>query len=373
MVSSCCTNLFDTGVPGGGTNVMIVSTGIVTNGACPQQTVTQNWLITDACGNSTNCSQTVVVLGCCADCLEVQCPSSKTVQCGSTWTFDQPTATTCCTNEIITSTGIATNVMVTSTGIVTNGICPLVITQTWQISDACGDTNYCSQTVTVVNTNPPVINCPSNIVIAVTNCNTGVPVCYTPTAIDPCTGSNITVTCSPPSCSDFTPGTVTTVNCTATNCSGFSNSCSFTVTINCCTNQEPLCCGPNLGAQTIQWLQLPTNVVLLPNPSGSNTTGTWIITNLPCYGRVLVTQDAPTNVLVFCTNSDFGRVHAHSSFDNVPNTNGIFDYTETVPGLYGPYSWGVNPGGVELGYGYPIFYKWVERVPSQLQGQLLLP
>ena len=40
---------------------------------------------------------------------------------------------------------------------VTNGICPMLITRTWLATDACTNTATCSQTVTVVNTTPPII------------------------------------------------------------------------------------------------------------------------------------------------------------------------------------------------------------------------
>ena len=84
--------------------------------------------------------------------------------------------------------------------------------------------------MTVVNTTPPVINCPSNIVVV--SC-TNVPVCYSVTATNACC-SNVTVVCTPPSCSSFAPGTVTTVNCVATDCCSNTATCSFTVTVVCC-------------------------------------------------------------------------------------------------------------------------------------------
>jgi hypothetical protein len=152
--------------------------------------------------------------------LAVYCPSNKTVQCGSGWMFDLPVATSCC----------GSNVTILSTHIVTNGTCPQYITNSWIIYDNCGNTNYCSQVVTVQNTNPPVINCPSNIVVMAC---TNVPVCYNVTASNACC-TNVTVVCTPPSCSTFVPGTVTTVNCVATDCCGNSNTCSFTVTVNPC-------------------------------------------------------------------------------------------------------------------------------------------
>jgi hypothetical protein len=88
----------------------------------------------------------------------VSCPTSKTVQCGSSWTFDQPVASSCCTNEIVTPTGLETNVAITVTGTVTNGVCPLVtVTRTWNLADGCNNSATCSQTVTIVGccaTNP---------------------------------------------------------------------------------------------------------------------------------------------------------------------------------------------------------------------------
>ena len=66
--------------------------------------------------------------------------------------------------------GTLTNVLITTTGTVTNsGPCPQVITQTWLITDGCGDTETCTQTVTVVDTTPPVINCPTGIVTVALN------------------------------------------------------------------------------------------------------------------------------------------------------------------------------------------------------------
>jgi len=81
------------------------------------------------------------------------CPgtvTNKTVQCGAPWTFDPPTPYDQCSG---------TNVTITVASTVTNGFCPLVITRTWALADPCGNTGTWSQTVSVVSTNPPVVNC----------------------------------------------------------------------------------------------------------------------------------------------------------------------------------------------------------------------
>lgn len=91
-------------------------------------------------------------------------------------------------------------------------------------------------------------------------------------------------------------------------------------------------CESVVSAQAIQWLHLTINTssadtVLLPNSSGSNPSGTWIVTNLACYGNVLITQTFPTNVTDYIT----------PALENVPNASGNFVNMETG---YGPYSWG---------------------------------
>ena len=81
----------------------------------------------------------------------VYCPTNKTVPCNSNWTFDPPTASSCCSS----------NVTITPLDTVTKGTCPHVITQTWRVTDGCSNRAICSQTVTVVPT-PPILICASN-------------------------------------------------------------------------------------------------------------------------------------------------------------------------------------------------------------------
>jgi hypothetical protein len=173
---------------------------------------------------------------------------------------------------------------------------------------------------------------PTNIVV---NACSNTPVFFTASAADTCC-SNVTVVCTPPSGSYFAPGT-TTVTCDAFDACGHSNFCSFDVTLVCTNNGGGCdgCCGTNLGTRIIQWLQLPTNgTTLTADPSGANGNNTWIVTNLPGYGNVLITQNAPANALASFTQAD-------PYLDNPPGSDAIFNFTE--PG-YGPYTWGVIPG-----------------------------
>jgi len=202
--------------------------------------------VTNLCGNTTNLTVPVTLTTYPAV-MEVTCASNKTVNCYSNWTFDLPTVlTTCCD----------TNVTIHSLGTVTNGVCPQYITNYWLISDSWGDTNICSQAVTVEG---------------------------------------------------------------------------------CCTNSGATnsgCCGPNAGPQTIHWLPCPasSSPSLIPDPSGINTNGTWMVTNLPCYGNVLITQTfsgAPPGG-TYWSSSWLGPL-----FGTAPGP-GVF---QDVQAGYGPYSW----------------------------------
>jgi uncharacterized repeat protein (TIGR03803 family) len=145
--SSCC----DTSV-----NITVLRT--VTNGICPQFAI-RTWLATDSCGNSNICSQTVAIVDTTPP--TITCSSNKTVECGSAWTFDLPTVFDTCSG---------TNIPIGVLSTVTNGICPLFITRTWLAMNLCGSGSTCTQTVTVVDTTPPIITCSSNKTAACTSC-----------------------------------------------------------------------------------------------------------------------------------------------------------------------------------------------------------
>src|SRR5262249_39843596 len=101
-----------------------------TNLTCPGTFVaTRIWQATDACSNSSTCTQIVSQVDSTAP--VPTCASDKTVECGSLWDFDAPTALDGCTG---------TNVTITVLTTVTNSaVCPLQITRTWTIADPCNN------------------------------------------------------------------------------------------------------------------------------------------------------------------------------------------------------------------------------------------
>ena len=154
----------------------------------------------------------LTVVSCC-------CSTNKTVECGSGWTFDTPSAVDACSGARVPATVLST--------VTNSGPCPWVITRTWLFTDACGNTNTCSQTVTVEDTTPPVLTCAANKTVP---CGTAWNF-DAPTASDTCC-TNVTVQLlssnlvSSTRCQSVYQGTWL-----ATDCCSNAATCSQTVTV----------------------------------------------------------------------------------------------------------------------------------------------
>ncbi|MGH8003659.1 MAG: HYR domain-containing protein, partial [Limisphaerales bacterium] len=94
-------------------------------------------------------------------------------------------------------------------------------------TDTAGNSNSCSFSVTVQDTEAPQIFCSGNLSVTTGPGQGNVPVSYSASAADNCASSG--AVCSPASGSFFPVG-VTTVTCSASDASQNSSSCSFTVT-----------------------------------------------------------------------------------------------------------------------------------------------
>ena len=198
----------------------------------------------------------------CTNSLSVVCASNKTVACGSNWVFDPITATNAC---------CGTNITIAVQSTVTNiGLCLSTYTRIWRVTDCSTNSATCTQTVTVVDTTPPVITNCSDIVTNATAGMDGAVVLYNVTATDGCQ-TNVPLVCTPPSGSFFPCGT-NVVLCTATDACGNSNRCSFKVVVLCqCVglgNEQLICDSNALGQLSYSFdLQnntgLPLNYILL--------------------------------------------------------------------------------------------------------------
>jgi len=226
LVRTCATNKtvvcdtawqFDEPATSGGCAAITLTVlSTVTNGDCPQL-ITRTWRATDGCSTKT-CSQTLTVVDDTPP--AISCAGDKTVACGAAWSFDSPNATDSCSG---------TNVSVMVFATVTNNVCPLVVTRTWLATDACGNTNTCSQTVTAPHLSPLTLTCASNKVVSCDSARDFDP----PAAFDECGATNSAVTVL---------GTVTNTRCplALTRTWGVTNpcdtnliTCSQTVTFFC--------------------------------------------------------------------------------------------------------------------------------------------
>ncbi|MBI3852745.1 MAG: hypothetical protein HY298_21025, partial [Verrucomicrobia bacterium] len=137
------------------TNVVITFTDASTPGNCPtNNTITRTWKAADACNNMATCDQIITVVDTTPP-VFTNCPASTNLGCnpasipgcdlavGATDNCGVPTVT-CVLNQV------------------TNG-CARTRTISYTATDACGNTNTCTQTITwTVDTTPPVfLNCPT--------------------------------------------------------------------------------------------------------------------------------------------------------------------------------------------------------------------
>jgi hypothetical protein len=158
-------------------------------------------------------------------------------------TVNQPPCTiTCPANKIQSNDPNQCGAVVTYNAPTTTGGCGTVVCSpasgsffpTGTTTVTCKSNNFagpesCTFTITVQDTQPPVVTCPSNITAVSANVNDPcASVKFTTTASDNCPG--VTIVCNPPSGSCFPTG-VTTVTCTATDASGNTATCSFTVSV----------------------------------------------------------------------------------------------------------------------------------------------
>jgi hypothetical protein len=129
----------------GSATITVLNTVTNTTGHCGNTSdVTRTWRATDACGNTAVCSQKVTVQDHTPP--TITCVGNKTVECGSAWSFDAPSAVDTC--------GTAT-ISILST--VTNTTGTFDVTRIWRATDACGNTAVCSQKVTVQDHTPPIL------------------------------------------------------------------------------------------------------------------------------------------------------------------------------------------------------------------------
>ena len=187
----------------------------------PVGTTTVTVTATDAAGNTSACTFTITVND--TEDPVVTCPAAIAVNndaglCGAVVNYPAATATDNCAGTPSLSYSHASG----STFPV--GTTTVTVTAT----DAAGNTSACTFTVTVNDTEDPVVTCPANITTVNDPGQCGAAVSFTASLTDNCPGA--TVSYFPASGSVFPIGT-TLVTATATDAAGNTSSCTFSVTV----------------------------------------------------------------------------------------------------------------------------------------------
>jgi len=186
-----------------------------------QGTYTINWSFADGNGNTETATQKVIIKD--TQKPSIICPSNVTVSadansCVATGVvLGTPTTSDNCTGAVVVTNNAPSSFSIGNT------------TVTWTATDAAGNTQTCTQIVTVNDTQKPSIICPSNVTVSadVNSCvATGVTL-GTPTTSDNCTGA-VTVTNNAPS--SFPLGN-TTVTWTVTDAAGNAQTCTQIVKV----------------------------------------------------------------------------------------------------------------------------------------------
>jgi hypothetical protein len=224
MTVECHTGFVDPGVTAsdscaGGAGVTVTTSGTVDANTVGTYTVTYNGV--DPSGNeAAPVTRTVNVVDTTPPVITMV-GGNMTVECHTSFTDPGASANDGCEGPVPVSTSGSVDVNT-----------PGTYTLTYSATDAHGNTGTATRTVTVVDTTPPVISCPADIVVylPLNSPATSMAVSYpAPTATDSCS-STVNVTTSQASGSVFPVGT-TTVTATATDPSGNSSSCTFKVTV----------------------------------------------------------------------------------------------------------------------------------------------
>ena len=199
----------------------------------------------------------------------------------------------------------------------------------WTVTDSAGNSDSCTQVITVNDDENPVVTCPADITVSNDPGDCGAIVSFTPTVTDNCPGSTFVAV---PASGSFFPIGTTLVTVTGTDASGNISTCTFNVivndtedpTISCpadiVVSNDPGVCGAIVtytapvgmdncpGATTVQTSGLAsgsefpvgttTNTFVVTDASGNTATCSFNVTvndtedpTITCPGDIVVDND----------------------------------------------------------------------------------
>src|SRR2546427_159088 len=116
------------------------------SGTSCRQTNTATWTATDACGNSTSRSQTIILVDAAAPTVTTPAGGDATNQCGTALSFSAPVFADSCSSVSVVSNFVASGTS-----------CRQTNTATWTATDACGNSTSRSQTIILVDMTAPAV------------------------------------------------------------------------------------------------------------------------------------------------------------------------------------------------------------------------
>jgi len=336
--------------------------------------ITRTWTATDNVGNSAQCVQTITISD--TSSLVISCPGNLVVNCGSP-TDPQSTGyptviENCSDSTILTYSDVQQG---------------NIITRTWTATDNAGNSAQCVQTITVLDTTPPTIACPGNLVVS---CGSSIDPESTgyPTATDNCNG-NVTL-----SYNDIQQANIITRTWTATDNAGNSAQCLQTITVLDTTPpQFTGGCPPNM---TVECDAIPDPPVVTATDNcdpdvniafnelvGSNDiTRTWTATDnagnsAQCIQTIIISDNTPPEFVSNCPDNITVAPDAipnppiMTAIDNCdPNVDIVFD--EVIGNNIITRTWtATDDAGNSAGCTQTIYIDIGTQVLSGISGQVM--
>ncbi len=278
-----------------GVPVIVDFAETTTPGACANKyTVTRTWNVQDDCGNATSMVQIINVNDNVAP--QLSCPGNLTAQCSANeippyanWT------------AFLAAGGTASDNCQLNQG--TFGLLSIsqvgnIVTRTYRILDACGNSATCAQTITVIDNTPPqFLNCPNTTLVFGNDpdqCSAKInwPALV---AVDNCSTPTVVQSAGPLSGTVVPVGNYT-ITYTATDAAGNTSTCTFTVMV--MDTQKPQFDADIVmpGNITVECDAVPAPFVLTVNDVNDNCPGvltiafTEVRTNGNCINNYTLTR-----------------------------------------------------------------------------------
>ncbi|WP_422107130.1 HYR domain-containing protein [Winogradskyella sp.] len=346
------------------------------SGNYPAGTTLVTWTVTDTSGNTNTCTQAILVGD--LEVPSIDCSGAYTINgfssdemgvCSAWVTVPEPVVSDNCSVASVTNDFNNTSDA--------SGIYPLgVTTVVWTVTDALGSSNTCMQTITVNDTEAPLISCSADITMSNTLGQCGALVSVPlPTVTDNCSFTLTNDFTNSDDASTVYPIGTTLVTWTATDPSGNTNTCTQNITVNDTENPTISCpdltVGTDMGmCNAIVTVPAPTvsdncSVASFTNDfnnssdaSGTYTSGTtvviWTVTDTAgnintCTQNIIVNDTEPPTITCpadIDVNTEPGLCGATITVpqptfsDNCPSVTITNDFTNTSDAS------GTYPGGI---------------------------